>query len=178
MCDVTLMQRALIAVVFVLAGSTHGSPAQQASKSIERLTALGLMEAARGSNAVSAVSALKGTLLEGYRGKVSEGFKLYARFTSALSEKEIAARVEKAAIAIVADGAPYDPAAPDFPGWCFVPDHNGGAEEFRAFVQDALKRCKRYYSVSGQHRLWVTLYVEDGEHGQKVYHLFHGFTFE
>jgi hypothetical protein len=173
------MQRILIAVVFALACSIHCSPAQQASNSVDRLTALGLMEVARGSNSVSAaVSALKGTLLEGYRGKVSEGFKLYARFTSALSEKEIAARVEQRAIAIVADGAPYDPAAPDFPGSCFVPDHNGAAQEFRAFVQDALKRCKRYYSVSGQHRIWITLYVEEGEHGQKVYHLFHGFTFE
>jgi hypothetical protein len=137
------------------------------------------MEVARGSNSVSAaVSALKGTLLEGYRGKVSEGFKLYARFTSALSEQEIAARVEQRAIAIVADGAAYDPGAPDFPGWCFVPDHDSAAQEFRAFVQDALKRCKRYYSVNGQRRIWITLYVEEGENGQKVYHLFHGFTFE
>ena len=172
------MQRVLITVVFALACSIRSSPAQQASRPADKLTALGIMEVARGSNSVSAVTALKGTLLEGYRGKVSEGFRLYARFTSALSEKEITARLEHRAIAIVSDGAAYDPAAPYFPGSCFVPDHNGAAAEFRAFVQDALKRCKRYYSVSGQHRIWVTLYVEEGEHGQKVYHLFHGFTFE
>jgi hypothetical protein len=139
------MHRALIAAVFAFAWSIRSSHAEQQPKPADNLIALGIMEEAHGSNSVAtAVSAFKGTLLKCYRGKISEGFRLYARFTSPLSEKEVAGQLQEGTIAVEANGVKYDPAAPHFPGSCFVPDYKGAAQEFRAFVQDALKQCKRY----------------------------------
>ncbi len=162
-----------------LVGVAAAAAPQAKPTPLQVLLSQGVLEKSVGSNEVThAVAAYQGTLIRGFQARNGEGLKLYAVFRSPLTEQQIAGQIKADAHWVEANGRPYDPSAPHLPALCYIQHDKESTQTLRDFVRDALKSCKRYYSVSGAHRVWKTLYVEEGPDGQKIYHLFHGFTFE